>query len=188
MNAVITRYDPGQAPAQWIPGDVLLTFNTAKWWTRNGFCSSMIRFGQRLRFRGDRRQYARWNHVVCVSGTADAPHLVEALATGVVRSPTAKYNPAHIWYVHTDLTADERTDAVGYWEHMADTHAKYAFLNLAVLSVYLASGIRVGLSAPGKVICSGLAAAGLGSYDWRSNPSLVMPGNIAEYHGIGRDT
>jgi hypothetical protein len=48
-------FGPQEEIADPVPGDFILTHGRA--WTRK-----LIRFGQRLRFRGDDAKYARWNH------------------------------------------------------------------------------------------------------------------------------
>src|SRR5947209_12567497 len=84
------EYRPGTLPSQWRVGDYMLV--SAGVW-RNGKrgpvppLSRLIQWAQARRFRGDRRQYAHWNHAVWVSAGA----LIEALGKGVVESPYDKY-------------------------------------------------------------------------------------------------
>lgn len=189
-NPAVTFVPAGQSAPTWTPGDFLLTADQAKWYTRNGFVGGMIRYGERkvLRRRKDltKQQRAEWssrNHAVGVSADADGtPHLVEALGRGVVRSPTDKYTPVEYVYVHTDLTPEERVDAVIYLEGMVGT--KYGFLTDVSIGIAMETGLRIHFSADNRVICSGLVAAMLGIYKWRSDPSHVLPSDLAEYHAV----
>jgi len=185
-NPVVTTYGPGEQPVAFVPGDFILCRNLSKWWTKAGFVSGAIRFGERLHLHGADRQYARWNHAVCVSGDgAGKAWLVEALGHGVQRSPLDTYKPVEFLYVATDLDDSERADFVGYCETMVGT--KYGFLTIVSIALRLLGGPRVGFSQSGTVICSGLVAAALSIWKWKSNPAFVMPSDLAAFHGI-RDT
>jgi hypothetical protein len=179
-NPVVTKLNPGDTPP-WRPGDFVLTRNLAPWYTKQGVLSAAIRTGERIRFNETISALPtpwQWNHAVCV---ADG-HLIEALGHGVVRSPLETYDALHRVYVATDLDDSERADCVAYWESMVGT--KYGYLTVGFTGFRLLSGIHFSAGNPRQVICSGLVAAGLGIYQWRSNPSCVSPTELAIYHDI----
>lgn len=129
----------------------------------------MIRFGEWIRYHKDETRPYQWNHAVAVVGDK---LLIEALAKGVVQSPTSKYTSADYWYVHTDLDTELRANATSYWNSMLGH--KYGYETLITATLKLVLGIYIGLSNPDHVICSGTVAAGLGIYKWRSIPALPL--------------
>ena len=87
------RFAPGGTaqPEQFSPGDFILTHS-------NSFYGWLIRFGQRLRFRGEDRKYGWWNHAaVIVSTDGD---LIEALNAGVRRTNITAYASTDYTLVH----------------------------------------------------------------------------------------
>ena len=96
------RFAPGETaqPEQFSPGDFILTHS-------NSFYGWLIRFGQRLRFRGEDRKYGWWNHAaVIVSTDGD---LIEALNAGVRRTNITAYASTDYTLVHLQPSlADER--------------------------------------------------------------------------------
>lgn len=179
-DPIVSKLEPG-AEAPWRPGDFLLTKNLDPWNTKNGILSAAIRTGEWLRFRSTRSVMPnpwQWNHAVCVGDG----HLIEALGAGVVRSPLDRYDAKHRVYVATDLNDTERADCVAYWESMVGT--EYGFITVAFAGFHLVTGLHFAAGNTKQVICSGLAAAGLGIYQWRANPSCVSPTELAIYHDI----
>ena len=80
--ARVERYGPGEAAAEYEPGDFILTH-------RSRPIAALISLGQKRRFRGPDSVYAHWTHMALIverDGT-----IVEAEALGVVRSPVSKY-------------------------------------------------------------------------------------------------
>src|SRR5438552_17400807 len=87
------RFAPGEAaqPAQFSPGDFILTYS-------NSLYGWLIRFGQRLRFRGEDRKYGWWNHTaVIVSRDGD---LIEALSAGVRRTNSTAHASTDYTLLH----------------------------------------------------------------------------------------
>lgn len=186
-NPIVTAYGPGAAAADWIPGDFLLCRNLSPWHSKAGFVSGAIRNVQRRDLWLHQRQtltkqrrleLASRNHAVGVGGG----HLVEALGHGVQRSPLDTYTPVEYLYVHTDLTGPQRDDCVDYWE--SEVGAAYGFATVASILLAVELDLNIGTTVHGQVICSGLIAAGLGIRRWRSNPALVKPSDLAQYHNI----
>jgi hypothetical protein len=177
------EYGPGSLPAHWRVGDYLLV-SAGEW--KNGKrgpvppLSRLIQWGQARRFVGDRRQYAHWNHAVWVSSGS----LVEAVGKGVVCSPFDKYRNVEFALVHSNLTDAERADADEYVQHLARRHTQYGIVTLLSIALSLLTGLRINFGLRDTVICSGLVAAALAADDWRSDPSHIMPADLAEYARI----
>ncbi|HET6875482.1 MAG TPA: hypothetical protein VFH70_11915 [Acidimicrobiales bacterium] len=183
-DAQVTFYPVGSAPAEMAPGDFLLIRNDEPWHSKNGFVSALIRLGELLKLRragvpkDTRRQMARWNHAVGVSTSG----LVEALGAGVARSPFSRYTGSDFLYVHTDLTDAQRAEAAGYLESMVGV--RYGYLTDVSIGLTALTGWKFVFMDRRQVICSGLVAAMLGTWCWRSCPAFVMPSDLAAYHGI----
>ena len=89
----VKRFGPGEeaAPSEYAPGDFILTHSS-------GLFGRLIRLGESLRYWGEDAKYARWNHaalIVSVEGD-----LIEALSTGVIRSPISRYTPTEYYLIH----------------------------------------------------------------------------------------
>jgi len=142
--------------------------------------SRLIQWAQARRFRGDRRQYAHWNHAVWVSAGA----LIEALGKGVVESPYDKYRDVEFALVHSNLTDAERADADQFVRYLSTRHTRYGVVTLVSIAASLLTGLRLSFGLRDTVICSGLVAAALAADNWRADPSHVMPADLAEYARI----
>src|SRR5207244_1172776 len=84
----VTTYASGQQEPNPEPGDFLLTHADA--WT-----SRLIRFGERIRYRGPNRPFAYWSHAVAV--VSDTGEIVEALGRGVTAGNISKYAGTDVW-------------------------------------------------------------------------------------------
>src|SRR5712691_1875067 len=101
----VTPHEPGQEAPNPQAGDFLVTHGTA--WT-----SALIRFGERIRYRGPNRPFAYWSHAVAVvSGTGE---IVEALGNGVQSGHLSQYKNKHYAYVHIDATDDDRAEMAAF--------------------------------------------------------------------------
>ena len=177
------QHGPGDLPKEWRVGDYLLV--SAGIW-ENGVrgpvprLSRMIQWAQARRFRGDRRQYANWNHAVWVSSGC----LIEAVGKGVIESPYDKYLNVEFALVHSNLTDAERADADQFVRYLLGCPTRYGVATILSIAVSLLLGIRVNFGVRGTVICSGLVAAALSAEHWRADPSHTMPADLAEYARI----
>lgn len=189
-NPTVTFVPGGQtASGLWRPGDFLLLANSAPWYSKSGFVSAAIRTGEykMLKRAGidkdEARKRSHWSHAV---GVSDG-HLVEAEASGVVRSPLEKYSGQDYVYVATDLSDELRGYAYTYLEAMVGV--RYGFPTIAAIALRAEfAKSPLAFMAPCTVICSGLVAAMLETLCWRTNPSWVKPSDLADYHGIDLTT
>ncbi len=169
-----TRYPPGKADPDPQPGDFLLTHAYA--WT-----SHLIRFGERLRYRGSNRTYAYWSHAVAVASTNG--DIVEALGSGVTAGNISKYTGSDYVYVRIDATEADRVEMAAFAHEQIGW--QYGFLTIVsiVLSLLTTGRLRFGLS--GTEICSGLVARLLerGTYIW-VDPSSIMPADLARFFDV----
>lgn len=177
-------YPVGVEPREWKPGDIILTH------TSQGFFGKLIRFGQRLRYRGEDAPFAWFNHAaLVVSKDGD---LVEALGKGIIRTHARRYDTNYYAYVDTGLTRGEREKAVQYAERVVDLHTKYGWAQIVSISLSLLLGSKVQLGASGQNICSGFVASALqtGGYWFEKDeavvtPAFVTPADLA--HAFGTD-
>lgn len=182
-GVTVERFGPGTMPTAWHVGDYMLV--SAGVWKdgkrgRVPLVSRLIQFGQALRFRRDRKQFAHWNHAVWVSNG----QLVEALGRGVVTSAYDKYVDVEFHLVHSNLNDVERVDAENFIQYELRTHSHYGFVTIVSIGLSLLTGLKFSFGIPGTVICSGLVAAALAANQWREDPSHVMPADLAEYADI----
>lgn len=139
----VRRFGPGEHCTDAKPGDVVLV-------AHHGLIPSAIRFGQRLRFRGARRQYAWCNHAaVIVTGGVNAA-LVEQAARGgqVVDLATYvadEYAVVTLSGVDAALISAFAEDSVG---------DRYGWPTIIAAVIYCVIGLRVDLGFGNWMICS----------------------------------
>ena len=148
----VKRFGPGEeaVPSEYAPGDFILTHSS-------GLFGRLIRLGESLRYWGEDAKYARWNHaalIVSVEG-----ELIEALSTGVVRSPISRYTPTEYYLIHLhedDADSRDRQQAVAYATYCLGE--RYSWLTICNIALALLTGCKFTFGIDGQVICSGLVA------------------------------
>jgi hypothetical protein len=177
---LVERYGPGEAAEELRTGYVVLTHGSH--WT-----SRMIRFGQRLRFRGARRPYARWNHVALVLD-ADG-NLGEALSEGVVRTNLSKYEGTDYHLVRFECVEIDREQIGAFATAVLDApqRTKYGWVTIVSLFFTLAFGSTFVFGKIGTAICSGFASEALvrGGEIFPRPPAYMMPADLAEHFSVG---
>lgn len=169
---------PGEEAAAFLPGDFVLTHGNA--WT-----SRLIRFGQRLRFRGEDRKYARWNHAaIFVDGEGT---IVEALGGGVQQRHISVYKPTEYTVVRIDsivASSDDRWQAAVFaqWSR----NQPYGFATIFSIAYGLLAGGKFTFGFDGQHICSGLVARALERTGaiFNRTPSHIMPADLAKYFQV----
>lgn len=157
------------------PGDLLLTH-------RKGLASTAIVAGQRLRFTGERRHYARWSHAAILTTTTG--DLVEAWWSGVRESHINEYaNVEHV-IIPIDSNNQTRARVVRFATHQIGR--RYGYLEIASLAGYLLTGSTIRLGLDGQMICSGLAAGALSRTDaiFAKEPMFCLPADLAEHYAV----
>ena len=179
-NATAVSYPAGTVKEDWQVGDLLLTHN-------EGFFPKIIRFGQRLRYRGDNAGYAWYNHVaVVVSPDGD---LIEALSNGIVKTNARRYDNEFYSYVDVGLSESDRTKVGQYAHRVADLNTKYGWTQIVAISLSLLTGSRIQFGIQGQNICSGFAAESLrgGGYWFErkgiASSAMVTPADLAHAFG-----
>lgn len=147
--------------------------------------SKLIRFGQRLRFRGEDTRYTRWNHAaIFVDAGGD---LVEALGGGVKRRNIAVYKGTEYTVVSIDKVVQanaDRQQAVQFAEWSLDQ--PYGFLSIVSIAYGLLTGGKFTFGFDGQHICSGLVARALERTGaiFNRTPSHIMPADLAKYFEV----
>jgi uncharacterized protein YycO len=175
----VTRFAPGEEarPDELEPGDFILTHGSS-------FFSYLIRFGQRLRFRGKDAKYARWSHAAII--TSSKGDLIEAVGAGVSRANLSKYRETEYHLVKLAKLADarDREQAVRYatWS----LGESYAFFNIVSIALSLLMGGKFTFGFDGQAICSGLVARALERTNaiFNRSPSHIMPADLAKYFKV----
>lgn len=180
FKATAKRFNPGIMAEQmdFDPGDFILTHSNC--WT-----GRIIRWGQRLRFRGRRRKYAWWNHTaLIVSKKGD---IIEAFGKGVVSDNISKYTQAEytVVRIHPELAnAQDREEVVVYGKWALDE--KYGYLTIVSIALNLIFGGKFSFFIDGQTICSGLVARALERTRiiFDRSPSHIMPADLAAYFEV----
>lgn len=171
----VARYDSGEGQGRPVPGDFILTH-------RKALYSFMVSRGQRLRFRGPRKPYAHWSHVALISSPEG--EIIEARNQGVILNHLSEYQDVEYHYVHVDLEARDREQAVSFAR--ACVGQRYGWTTIASLAIMLATGCHFQFGFDGTEICSGLVARALerGPCIFPKAPNTMMPADLAEYFDI----
>jgi hypothetical protein len=178
--ATVEYFPAGEAASDLRTGYLVLTHGTQ--WT-----SKLIRFGQRLRFRGARRPFARWNHVALVLDGEG--NLAEALAQGVVRTNISKYEGTDYHLVQVECEPLDRGEIATFATAVlnAPHRTRYGWVTIVSLFFTLAVGSTIMFGKIGTAICSGFASEALvrkGEVFPRP-PAYMMPADVAEHFGVG---
>jgi hypothetical protein len=180
---------PGTAPVEFYPegssaeelktGYIVLT-SGAHWTSR------MIRFGQRLRFRGERAKFAHWNHVALVLDAEG--NIGEALSQGVVRTNLSKYEGTDYHLVRVQCSAEDREQIGAFAKAVLDSpkRTSYGWLTIVSLFFTLGFGSTIMIGKIGTAICSGFASEALvrTSAILPRPPAYMMPADVAEYFSV----
>ena len=88
----------------------------------------MIRVGERLRYRGEGRKFAYWNHAALF--TDENGGIIEALGSGVKVGNISKYTPIDYHVVRLDGVSDEdRQHQVAFAKDCVAKHDKYGYFS-----------------------------------------------------------
>jgi hypothetical protein len=175
--AQVELHKPGDPQPEVSVGDVILTHSA--FWT-----GKMIRFGQRLRWRGARRPFANFNHAVLVVDGSGA--IVEALGHGVEHNMLGKYRDTEYALIRTDVHPVDAGQMLDFAESVLAARTKYGYLEILSLGLTLAIPAPIQFGAPGTMICSGFVASALtrAGIVWSVTPEYAMPADIAEHFGV----
>lgn len=164
-------------PGNTNPGDLVLTHG-------HSVVHRAIRAAQAVRFRGDRRPYAFFNHAAIIADRWG--EVIEATAGGVRRSHLASYTADGYQYVVVDAGADQhdRAQIVAFAESCLGQ--QYGFLTIAALLAWTVFGGKLVIGLDGTEICSGLAAQALvrDGANFPRQPTMCMPADLAEYFNV----
>lgn len=165
---------------RWRTGDIILTH------TRSSFFGKLIRFGQRLRYRGEDKPFAWFNHAAVVIVGGNGVFLAEALADGIKLTDPDSYHKDWYAYVSLDLPEDEREDVYDYAMRTVELNTKYGWLQIIAIALSLITNGRLRFGVAGQNICSGFAAETLraAGYWWERNgrmesSSFLTPADLA---------
>lgn len=166
------------------PGDVVLTH-------ADGFIHGLIRFGQRLIFKGDRRKFAYWNHAAIVhkvdrSTKPSTAYIAEALGQGVILSDLNKYKDTEFVLIELNPTYIDRLETQNFVQDVLDKREKYNYLEILSIALTLLIPLPIQFGSPGTAICSGLVANALtrAGVIWPCAPDYAYPATIAQYYNI----
>jgi hypothetical protein len=177
--ATVEYFQAGEFASELQAGYLVLTHGTQ--WT-----SRLIRFGQRLRFRGARRPFARWNHVALVLDGEG--NLAEALSPGVVRTNISKYEGTDYHLVRVEYEQLDREEIGAFAAAVLNSphRTEYGWVTIVSLFFTLAFGSTIMFGKVGTAICSGFASEALvrAGEIFPRPPAYMMPADVAEHFGV----
>lgn len=155
-----------------VPGDFILCHRT-------GVASTLIRLGERLRFRSG----ARWSHAALYLGDNT---LSEVLIHGVTETPLEHYRDIEYVIVHTNLNYRDYSQVMAYADfesHRAHEYGWLTLLGVALRTLTPGRGVWFGGRAN---ICSGYVAQAQtrGWALFEVNPASLTPAELAEHYGV----
>ncbi len=174
----IEEFGPGKSIQNPERGDFVLTRGHE--WT-----SVMIRVGERLRYRGENRKFAFWNHAALF--TDENGGIIEALGSGVKAGNISKYAPIDYHVVRLDDVSDEdRQHEVAFAKDCVAKHDKYGYLTILSIALSLLFGGRLGFGIDGQEICSGLVGRALERTGeiFEEDPWHMMPADFAQAYQV----
>ena len=139
----VRTFGPGEHCEDAKPGDILLV-------RHSGLISWAIRFGQRLRFRGTRRQYAWCNHAAVIVVGGPNALLVEQAARGG-RVVTLSTYVAEEYAVIT-LAIDTAAPVTDF--AASTVGDRYGWPTILAAVIYCVTGLRIDLGFGNWMICS----------------------------------
>lgn len=157
------------------PGDFILTHGDE--WT-----SRLIRFGQSLRFRGDRAKYTYWNHTALLIDREGM--MVEALGTGVAQRSIHDYEATQYTVVRIEASDEDRAEAARFATSCVG--ASYGWVTIASIAFSLVTGGKFAFAIDGQLMCSGLVARSLERTTaiFKHDPGRIMPAELAEIYQV----
>lgn len=174
--STVSIHQPGQPLPTLKAGDFILTH-------RPGFFSWAIRVGQALRFRGDRKVFARWSHAaLVVSPTV----IAEALSQGVVLSRIDKYHGVEFAVIHLKHSTEDTAQMMDFAAAVVGERTRYGYWEIASLALALMCPIKVRFATVGTAVCSGFVAQAL-TRSWAifpEDPSFIEPAGLAEWADV----
>jgi hypothetical protein len=118
---------------------------------------------------------------VLVASTAGL--LIEALGSGVTKTPASKYLDQEYHLFHLDYSSSDREQAVAFASYCADNRDRYGFLTIASIGLALLTRGKLVFGLNGTEICSGLVARSLERCGeiFSGDPSQIMPAELAQH-------
>lgn len=170
----VQRFGPGETAPDLQPGDFILTHGRS-------WMGKLIRFGERLRYRGPNHKYTRWNHVALIVDANGS--LIEADEGGVHRAQLSKYRAVEFYLVRIEASDEARAHAVEFAEWSLDQ--SFGWLNLISITLSLLTGIKLEIGLDHQETCASLVARALehAGKILETDPARTMPADLAmQFH------
>jgi hypothetical protein len=171
----IRYFGPGEDCLVTAPGDLIL-------FATDDLPAKVIRFGERLRLRGDDKVFAKVNHAGTSLGDGT---IVEMIGGGGTVTPLANYKHLSYAVVNTTFTSLGQQKAacdVACWYVGID----YGFPSVGSDSLYLLTGLPIALTIGQSVVCSAMATATqrpLGLIPAKADIA-VLPCDLAQWYEV----
>lgn len=181
IQASVESHPPGSLPTSYVPGSFLLVHGTS-------IVSSTIRFGQHLRFPKVAKTWDDYNHAAGIVSTSGS--IVEMLSRGATSDSIEKYRDVQCHVVVPEMTLAQQRIAAEFWQWCLEHHIHYNWFAAFSDGVSCLTGGSLVFGTQGRMICSGMVAAGLcragveGTELWTAGPSHVFPAELGIRTGL----
>jgi hypothetical protein len=171
----VRYFGPGEDCTDSQSGDLILV-------ATDDLPAKVIRFGERLRLRGDDRVFANVSHAMTALGDGT---VVEMIGGGGVITALVAYWHLSYAVVNTTLTSLGQQRAacqVARWYVGID----YGFPSVASDAIYLLTGLPIALTIGQSVVCSAMATATqrpLGLIPAKVDIA-VLPSDLAQWYDV----
>lgn len=178
MNTATVEYVPAGEQASYVAaGDLLLTM-------RGEFLNKVIRFWQRLKYRGDKSYLGDITHVATVASKTG--RLIEAQWTGMEYTHIERYRDVPYYVVHIGDCAKDRRQMVGHLMWLEETNEPYGVATIISVGLSVLCGMKFHFSRGNSKICSGASCEGLfkGDHGFPVPAAFMMPADVADYFSV----
>jgi hypothetical protein len=158
-----------------VAGDLVLVAHSS-------IMARLIRFGQRIRYRGVLRPFAWANHAAI---TVSTTQLVEQQARGGTLVMLADYAAKDVALVRIDYSPDQLAEVVNFSRWTLGIG--YGWLSIAGVVWDLLTGFHLSVGSGLRMICSAASSRALehgGIYTPDRLPEAVMPADLCRYFGV----
>lgn len=141
--------------------------------------SSLIRFGQSFRFRGEDSKYVGYTHAAMFADSYG--NLIEALGNGVRTNHISEYKEYDFLLVRISATDIDREKMSRFIR--ASINDGYGWTTIVSIALSLMTGLKFSFGFMGQEICSGLIARALERTDFIPpvDASHCVPAALAKW-------
>lgn len=172
----LRAYAPGATaqPGEYAAGDFILVHH-------NNLVGWIIRFGQRLRYRGKNRKFSWANHAGLI--VSDSGDLYEATGTGIKANHLSEYTPDDYIIVRPGYNPEDVAEGLAFAQSVLNQ--KYGYIQILCIAIGLLTGTKLTFGYQGHMVCSGYVTLYLirGTFEPTRDAADMTPADLAYAFG-----